>query len=71
VQRLARLGGRVAGHHGLHRHRFHHQRLALHQEGKALPVGGFEAGGDAGEQFRGGCDPTAQATTTSAESLPS
>ena len=53
VHGVARLGRRVAGHHGLDRHRFHDQALALHQEGKALAVGGFEARRDGGEHLRG------------------
>ena len=34
--------GASPAHHGLHRHRLDHQRLALHQEGEALAVGGLE-----------------------------
>jgi hypothetical protein len=34
--------GGIAGHHGLDRHGLHHQRLALHQERKALAVGVLE-----------------------------
>ena len=49
---VARLGRRVASHHGLDRHRFNDQALALHQEGEALAVASFEAGGDGGEHLR-------------------
>ena len=40
---LARLRRRVAGDHGLHGDRLDHHVLALHQEGKALAIGGLEA----------------------------
>ena len=40
---VARLGRRVAIHHRLHRNRFHHQALALHQKGEPLTVSGLKA----------------------------
>ena len=43
---LARLRRRVAGDHRLDRHRLDHQRLARHQEGVALAVGGLETRDD-------------------------
>jgi hypothetical protein len=40
---VAGLGRRIARNHGLDRDCFDHQPLALHQESKALPVGGLKA----------------------------
>ena len=46
LQRVATLGRGVAGDHCLHRHGFRYQGAAAHQKGKALAVGGLEAGLD-------------------------
>jgi hypothetical protein len=45
----ARLGGGIACNHGFDRHGLHHQALARHQEGKALAVGLFKGGLNAGQ----------------------
>jgi hypothetical protein len=69
---MARLGRRVARHHGFDRHGLHHQAFALHQEGEALLVGGLERFGNGGQRARSSAIAVHQAKgTTSAESLPS
>ena len=44
VQGMTGLRRRLTGDHRLHRHRLHHQALALHQKRKALAIGLFEGG---------------------------
>jgi hypothetical protein len=60
-----------AGHHGLDRHGLDDQRLALHQEGKALAIGRLEGLGDGLQRGIVPSSPPASKGTTSAESVPS